>query len=324
MTTDSLINKYFCDEERAQSYVSNRLLGNYEQAPPAIPPEGSGLQLEPYRTDALIDVALNLEDKSIFWSACLASFEQWRDLDTADEASAAAMYHLVYMITELSERDELPADFEASFQSILGAGELKLRLPTSVAAISVYTSLVTLVDLWQLWGSTNWQYLFDELRTKGSADSERQCALMLTVSKNIDWNEDKTKDFVYWAAGAERCPGNLIRKYYALRLRAGGINGKNGATEGQILFRKDFFKQFLKGIHYAHVSISYDKTKLQRWTFTLKDISQFFKTQSFDVGAPKAELLQKFMYLCLIDLTSRSTKNKKHPTAVLEAVSQAA
>ena len=318
MTTDSLIAEYCCDEQRAQSYVSNRLLGNYELAPPAIPPEGSGLQLEPYRTDALIDVALNLEDKSIFWSACLAVFERWRDLDTADEAKATAMYHLVYMLTELSERSELPADFKASFQSILAAGELKPGLPTSVAAISVYTSLVTLVDLWQLWNSTSWQQLFDELRTKGSADSERQCALMLTASKNIDWNEDKTKDFVYWAAGAERCPGNLMRKYYALRLRTGGINDKNGATEEQVHFRQNFCSRFLLGAYEARESIRSSETKIQRWSFTLKDLAKFFDTPSFDVGNIKSSYLRELTAEGIKKIQLEPTESRAYPTALLE------
>ena len=318
MTTDSLIAKYFCDEQRAQSYVSNRLLGNYEQAPPAIPPEGSGLQLEPYRTDTLIDVALNLEDKSIFWSACLASFEQWRDLEAASENKATAMYHLVYMLTELSKRSDLPENFKTSFRATLNARVLKPSLPSDVAAASQYASLVALADLWQLWDSTSWQQLFDELRTKGSADSERQCALMLTASKNIDWNEDKTKNFVCWAAGAERCPGNLIRKYYALRLRTGGINDKNGATEEQVHFRQNFCGRFLLGAYEARESIRSSETKIQRWSFTLKDLAKFFDTPSFDVGNIKSSYLRELTAEGIKKIQLEPTESRAYPTALLE------
>ena len=318
MKIDSIITEHFSEQHRAQNYVSNRLLANYKLAPPAIPPEGSGLQLEPYRTDVLIDVALSIEDKNILWSACLAAFEKWRDWNAADDASATAMYHLVYMIAELSERGELPEEFKISFQNIIDAGKLKPSLPASAAAISMYDSLITLVDLWQLWDRKRWEQLFGDLLKNGSADSERQCSLMLKTSRNIDWGADKTKKFINWAANARNCPEDLLRQYCASRLLAGGVNNKVNseylATPEQVSFRRDFVKQLFDALVSPPLPlINLDEPTIKKWGITVKDIMNFFKTNSLNLERSEQNILRKRAQSLAICALIAIHQNKQFP-----------
>ena len=279
MTISSIIEKYFSDEQQAYAYIRNRLLANYELAPPAIPPEGSGRQLEAYRTDALIDIAFKVEDKQIFWSACLRLFKQWRVFDRVEEDIAKAMYYLTSVIAKLSSRDQLPSEYREALQDSLKASELPATLPSTESAQSVYADLVSLVELWDLWSPQRWQELYNVLIQESSPDSEQQCSLMLIVVKRIDWNDSKTKTFFRWATKAQRCPEHLLRQYVYLRLVAMGVNGAEGASAEQIKLRQEFFmRQLPDAVNFATKELKIDR---DIWLVTLQDMVNLLKTPSF-------------------------------------------
>ena len=279
MTISSIIEKYFSDEQQAYAYIRNRLLANYELAPPAIPLEGSGRQLEAYRTDALIDIAFEIENKHIFWSACLRLFQEWCDLNQAEADIAKAMYYLTYIIAELDDRNQLPSEYRDYLQDSLNASELPATLPRTDPAQSVYADLVSLAELWDLWSPQQWQELYAALIEEGNPDSEQQCSLMLIVVKLIDWNDSKTKTFFRWATKAQHCPEHLLRQYVYLRLVAMGVNGAEGASAEQIKLRQEFFmRQLPDAVNFATKELKIDR---DIWLVTLQDMVNLLKTPSF-------------------------------------------
>ena len=279
MIISSIIEKYFSDKQQAYDYIRNRLLANYELAPPAIPPEGSGRQLEAYRTDALIDIAFEIEDKQIFWSACSRLFQEWCHFDQAEADIAKAMYYLTYIIAELDDRDQLSNEYREALQDSLKASELPATLPSTESAQSVYADLVSLVELWDLWSPQRWQELYNVLIQESSPDSEQQCSLMLIVVKRIDWNDSKTKTFFRWATKAQHCPEHLLRQYVYLRLVAMGVNGPEGASPKQAEARQDFIeKQLPEAVSFATKELEVDR---EVWSATLQDMINLLKTPSF-------------------------------------------
>ena len=279
MTINSIIEKYFSDKQQAYDYIRNRLLANYELAPPAIPSEGSGRQLEAYRTDALIDIAFEIEDKQIFWSACLQLFQEWRDFNQAEADTAKAMYYLTYIIAELDDRDQLSNEYREALQGSLNASELSATLPSTDPAQSLYADLVSLVKLWDLWPPQRWQELYATLIEEGNPNSEQQRSLMLIVVKRIDWNDSKTKTFFRWATKAQRCPEHLLRQYVYLRLVAMGVNGAEGASAEQIKSRQDFFmRQLPDAVSFATKELEVDR---DIWLATLQDMVNLLKAPSF-------------------------------------------
>ena len=118
MDDQQIIQQFFKDENTAVSYVSNRLLGNFDKAPPPI----SDRFIEEFPTDLLQRLVDDLEDKTIFWNACFRLFKEWRNPDKADHNRAKGLCELTYLIRQFNRhREEVFGEEKERWQEELNA-----------------------------------------------------------------------------------------------------------------------------------------------------------------------------------------------------------
>lgn len=100
MNEEQVIGDFFQSEEQASGYVRNRLLGNFDKAPPQI----SDRFIEEFPSDLLQRLLLVLEknEKSkIFCDICLRLFKEWIDPEQATPESSQGLSELVRMVRQI-------------------------------------------------------------------------------------------------------------------------------------------------------------------------------------------------------------------------------
>ena len=218
MNKEQIIRKFFQNEDDAISYVRNRLLGDFDKAPPPT----SDRFIEEFPTDVLQHLMLSkdLEDKAVFWNACFHLFKEWRDPRKADGNSAAGLSELVYMIRQFSRHhEEKFSEEKERWQEELKNPE-HLRVDTYIEQEKnmVYTQNLSLVHIWNLWPKTEWLKLYENILKASEVNNEAQFELMLIAAQHLDWDATKTRQLFQWTLARDHLPKTFYNEFFFHRL----------------------------------------------------------------------------------------------------------
>ena len=233
MNKEQIIKQFFQNESDAISYVRNRLLGDFGEAPPPT----SDRFIEEFPTDVLQHLVLSsdLEDKTVFWNACFRLFKEWRDPEKADQDSATGLGELVYMIRQFDcYHEEMFSEEKNRWQEELKNPEL-LRVDTYIEQEKnmVYTQNLSLVHIWDLWPDIKWSELYENILKASEVNNEAQFELMLIAVQNLDWDATKTRQLFQWTLAQDNLPKTFYNEYFFRRLHLCGNHLNNTDIEEQ-------------------------------------------------------------------------------------------
>ena len=233
MNKEQIIRQFFQNEDDAISYVRNRLLGDFDKAPPPT----SDRFIEEFPTDVLQHLVLSsdLEDKTVFWDACFNLFKEWRDPGKADQDSTTGLGELVYMIRQFSRHHEEKFSEEKNrWQEELKNPE-PLRVDTYIEQEKnmVYSQNLSLVHIWNLWPKTEWLKLYENILKASKVNNEAQFELMLIAAQHLDWDATKTRQLFQWTLTQDNLPKTFYNEYFFRRLHLCGNHLNNTDIEEQ-------------------------------------------------------------------------------------------
>ncbi len=231
MNEKQIVSQFFQNEDAAISYILNRLLGDFDKAPPPI----SDRFIEEFPTDVLQHLVLSndLEDKSVFWDACFHLFQEWRDPETANESSTAGLSELVYMIRQFNRyhEDVFKEEKERWEEELKNPEPLRVNTYKDQEKNVVYTQNLSLVHLWNLWPDNKWSELYEHILKTESANNDAQFEIMLITTQNLDWEITKTRQLFQWTLSQDRIPKTFYNKYFFNRLYMCGPQENNTDIE---------------------------------------------------------------------------------------------
>ena len=227
MNEQQIVEQFFQNEGSAISYIRNRLLGNFDKAPPLI----SDRFVEEFPTDVLQHLVLSndLEDKSVFWDACFHLFQEWRDPETANESSTAGLSELVYMIRQFNRyhEDVFKEEKERWEEELKNPEPLRVNTYKEQEKNVVHTQNLSLVHIWDLWPDSKWSELYEHILQTGSVNNDAQFELMLMTAQHLDWDKTKTRQLFQWTLAQDHLPKTFYNEYFFNRLYLCGSQTNN-------------------------------------------------------------------------------------------------
>ncbi len=292
MDKEQIIRQFFQNEEGAISYVRNRLLGNFDKAPPPT----SDRFIEEFPTDILQHLVLSdtLVDKTVFWNACFRLFKEWRAPREADANSAAGLSELVYMIRQFHRRHE------DIFREEKRRWEEELKNPELLPASTdgkpernmVYAQNLSLVHIWNLWPKNRWSKLYELILEKESVNNDTRFEIMLITAQHLDWDATKTRRLFQWALERRNhLPKTFYNEYFFNRLYLCGPQANNTDVNE----RKDCQNKLVNDTLKACVYLSDALSREQKKTLgkALLEASELFDLKSFQCLARRTRSLLK-------------------------------
>lgn len=276
MDEQRVIWQFFKDETTAVSYIRNRLLGNFEKAPPPI----SDRFIEEFPTDILQRLADDLEDTTIFWNACFRLFKEWRDPDKADDNRAKGLCELIYMIRQFTHHHkEAFGEENVRWQEELNARNLGETPYAEQEKNLVYAQNVSLVHIWNLWSDERWTRLYENIVRTSGENNEAQFELMLIVTQHLKWDAGKTMQLFQWALDRGNLPDTFYNQYFLHRLRLCG----NGMTETDIEEQKRCQKEFVNDLLKTQGQLFYNLPRGKKMILgkALREASELFDLKNF-------------------------------------------
>ena len=256
MEEQQMIQQFLMDEDTAISYIRNRLLGNFDKAPPPT----SDRFIEEYTTDILQHLVENLEDKSVFWDACFRLFKEWRDPEKADRESAAGLSELTYMIGQFNQHPEgIFSQEKDRWQKELAPEDLGERPYTDQEKNTAYVQNLNLVHLWNLWPVERWTKLYENILGPSDINNEAQFELILTVTQHLDWDTKKTGQLFQWALTQDKLPETFYNQYFFHRLCLCGNSMTDTSKEEQEGCQSKFVDDILKAQGQLFYNLSNEK-----------------------------------------------------------------
>ena len=274
------------------SYIQSRLLGNFEEAPPAT----SDRFIEEFPTDLLQRLADHLEDKAIFWNACFRLFKEWRDPQKADKNHARCLRELIYMIRQFDyyhkemfgeEKDRWLEELDALNLQEIPYAEQEKNL--------VYVQNVSLVHIWDLWPDERWERLYKNIVGSRNVNNEAQFELMLIVTQRLKWDATKTMLLFQWTLNQSNLPETFYNRYFFHRLCLCGNSITKTAIEEQTRCQNQLVDDILKtqGKFFYHTK-NLPKDKKVKFGKALLEASELFDLKSFKcLGERRRSLLDR-------------------------------
>ncbi len=279
MNEQQIIRQFFQNEGSAISYIRNRLLGNFDKAPPLI----SDRFVEEFPTDVLQHLILSndLEDKSVFWDACFHLFQEWCDPQKANENSAAGLSELVYMIRQLSRHHEdiFREEKERWEEELKNFEPLRVNTYKEQEQNVVYTQNLSLVHLWDLWPDIKWSELYKHILEANDADNDAQFELMLMTVQHLDWDATKTRQLFQWILARDNLPKTFYNEYFFNRLYLCGPQTNDTDTEKQKDCQIKLVNDILITCGCLSETLTHDQTKTLGEA--LLEASELFDLKSF-------------------------------------------
>lgn len=279
MDEQQIIQQFFKDETTAVSYIRNRLLGNFDEAPPPI----SDRFIEEFPTDLLQHLVDDLEDTTIFWNACFQLFKEWRDPDKADENRAKGLCELTYMIRQFTHHHkEAFGEEKERWQEELNArnlGETPYAQYAEQEKNLVYAQNLSLVHIWNLWPDERWTRLYENIVRSSGENNEAQFELMLIVTQHLKWDAGKTMQLFQWALDRGNLPPTFYNQYFLHRLRLCG----NKMTETDIEEQKGCQRELVNDILKTQGRLFYNLPSEKKMVLgkALREASELFDLKSF-------------------------------------------
>ena len=309
MDEQQIIQQFFKNETTAVSYVRNRLLGDFDKAPPPI----SDRFIEEFPTDLLQRLVDDLEDTTIFWNACFQLFKEWRDPDKADPNRAKGLYELTYMIRQFNHHhEEVFGKEKERWQEELNTRNLG-ESPYAVQEKNlVYAQNLNLVHIWNLWSDERWIRLYENILRASSENNEAQFELMLIVTQHLKWDAGKTMQLFKWALDRGNLPKTFYNQYFLHRLRLCG----NRMTETNIEEQKRGQRELVNDILKTQGQLFYSLPNEQKMTLgkALREASELFDLKSFkclDLDERKRSLLGLELAKLIQPPTEKETNMRK-------------
>ena len=276
MDEQQIIRHFFKDEDSAISYIQNRLLGNFDEAPPPT----SDRFIEEYTTDILQHLVNELKDKTIFWNACFRLFREWRAPEKADQDRATGLGELTYMIRQFNQHpEEIFGEERDRWQKELNPQNLRETPYIAQEENLVYTQNLSLVHIWDLWPDARWLRLYENILEASDVNNEAQFELMLIASQHVDWDETKTRQLFQWALDRDNLPETFYNQYFFHRLCGCGNNMIDTSTKEQKICQSKLVDDILK----IQGQFFYNLPKEQKGSLgkALLEASELFDLKSF-------------------------------------------
>ncbi len=276
MDEQQIIRHFFKDEDSAISYIQNRLLGNFDDAPP---PTGDRF-IEEYATDILQHLVYDLEDKSIFWNACFRLFKEWRDPEKADQEHATGLSELAYLIRQINQNNEKVFSEERyRWQKELDPQNLRVIPYVTQEANLVYTQNLSLVHIWSLWPNDRWLRLYENILKASEVNNEAQFELMLITIQHMKWDVMKTRQLFRWALDRDNLPKTFYNQYIFHRLCECGNSMTDTSTKEQKICQSKLVGDIL----ITHDQLFYSLPKEQKEALgkALLEASELLDLKSF-------------------------------------------
>ncbi len=279
MDEQQIIQQFFKDETTAVLYVRNRLLGNFDEAPPPI----SDRFIEEFPTDILQRLVNDLDDKTIFWNACFQLFKEWRDPDRADHTRAKGLCELTYLIRQFNHHhEEVFGKEKDRWQEELNAqnlGETPYAQYAEQEKNLVYAQNLSLVHIWNLWSDERWIRLYENILGSSGENNEAQFELMLIVTQHLKWDAGKTMQLFQWTLDRGNLPNTFYNQYFLHRLRLCG----NRMTETDIEEQKRCQRELVDDILRTQGQFFYSlpSNKKEPLGRALLEASELFDLKSF-------------------------------------------
>ena len=276
MDEQQIIRHFFKDEDSAISYIQNRLLGNFDEAPPPT----SDRFIEEYATDILQHLVNDLEDKTIFWNACFRLFREWRAPGKADQDRASGLSELIYMIHQFNQHpEEIFSEERDRWQKELDPQNLREAPYIAQEENLVYTQNLSLVHIWNLWPDARWLRLYENILEASDVNNEAQFELMLIATQHVDWDVTKTRQLFQWALDRDNLPETFYNQYFFYRLCGCGNNITDTDIEEQERCQSKLVGDILK----TQGQLFYSLPKEQKESLgrALLEASELFDLKSF-------------------------------------------
>ena len=316
MDEQQIIQQFFKNETTAVSYVRNRLLGNFDKAPPPI----SDRFIEEFPTDLLQRLVDDLEDTTIFWNACFQLFKEWRDPAKADQNRAKGLCELTYMIRQFNHHhEEVFGEEKERWQEELNARNLG-ESPYAVQEQNlVYAQNLSLVHIWNLWSDERWIKLYENILRASSENNEAQFELMLIVTQHLKWDAGKTMQLFKWALDRWNLPKTFYNQYFLHRLRLCGNRMTETDIEEQKRCQRELVDDILKTQGQLFYSLP-DEKKVPLGK-ALREASELFDLKSFKcLDEGKRSLLGRELAKLIQPPTEKETNMRKTDPPTLSGV----
>lgn len=292
MDEHQVIQKFFRNETSAMSYIRSRLLGKFEEAPPAT----SDRFIEEFSTDLLRHLVDHLEDKTIFWNACFRLFKEWRDPKKANKDRATSLRELIYMIHRFDhDHKEIFSREKERWLEELDAWDLGETPYPEKEKNLVYVQNVSLVHAWDLWPDERWERLYKNIVGSRDVNNEAQFELMLIVTQRLKWDAAKTMLLFQWTLNQSNLPETFYSRYFFHRLCLCGNSITKTAIEEQTRCQNELVDDILKtqGKFFYHAK-NLPKGKKVKLGKALLEASELFDLKSFKcLGERRRSLLNR-------------------------------
>jgi len=295
MNEEQVIGDFFQNENMALEYVRNRLLGNFEKAPPQI----SDRFIEEFPADFLQRLILALEKKEkgeTFWNVCLQLFQEWRDPEQANPESSKGLSELVRMILQIDRHhEELFRSARENWHQELNHPQLKEGLYDTHEKNLVHAQNLSLVNAWGLWPDRDmrWSMLYENILCSDNPDDEAQYEIMLIVTQRLTWDIDKTRKLFEWTMNRNNLPGTFYSQYMFHCLCGCG----NHKTETDIAEQRRCQTKLVKNVLKAQQPFLFrfnDREKTRKLGESLSEASKIFRWKSFKcLDEKRLELLDQ-------------------------------
>lgn len=315
MDEQQIIQQFFKDETTAMSYIHNRLLGNFDKAPPPI----SDRFIEEFPTDLLQRLVNDLEDTTIFWNACFQLFKDWRNPDKADQNRAKGLCELTYMIRQFNHHHkEVFGEEKERWQEELNTHNLG-ETPYAVQEQNlVYTQNLSLVHIWNLWPDERWIRLYENI-LRSDANNEAQFEIILIVTQHLKWDVAKTIRLFQWTLDRENLPATFYNQYFLHRLCICGNSMTKTDVEDQKRCQRELVDDILKTQGQLFYNLP-DEKKVPLGK-ALREASELFDLKSFKcLDEEKRSLLGRELAKLIQPPTEKETNMRKTDSTTLSGV----
>lgn len=279
MDIDQVISQYFKNENIASQYIRNRLLGNYDQAPP----QTVNRFIEEFPTDLLQQLIRNLNDKHIFWNACFKLYQGWRSSKNANQESIRGLTELVTLIYQINKSEpEILASEKERWKHELKSTKHTIQLCETDDENLIFIQYLNMIHLFDVWSDNRWLNLCSEILNSNDNVGIVQYDILLIVFQHLKWDRKLTGNLFEWTLKKRNLPSNFFNQYFFQRLCGCGNRKSNESLENQKNCQMDFIKDILFAQRKFFNEHSNDKTKIIKLGNLLGDAIDMLHWKSFE------------------------------------------